>query len=828
MRVLPVIVASVPMLLPVASSGMLPDELISNPGFEVAENGKAAGWSPAYKGYEIDENVHHRGARSIRCVNTSADDMRGATYGVTLNQSEPRPVLFTGWSRAASVGGSTDADYSLYLDLEFTDGSPFYGQIAPFAAGTHDWQRKDLLVVPARPLRRATVYALFRSHIGTAWFDDFSVTEVQGDQFFDSQAIAPPRLPAGASHAWFVRDVEAKSGVLPLAADGSNSTLSLRLVTRPGKPDAVEEAILTDTTGRSRAVTAYYVERFAGSDALWWNDIRQAIPAGLSGERVNMTRVGVGATGTISVYPFGCVTQVKRGRAVGMPPSLGPRVSRIGYNAKAGLLYAAFDVALTPDNVANRDAEGHGTAKLAVAAFDVDPAWGFRSAAERFYRLFPEDFDRRAKADGIWMPFTDPSTIDRPQDFHIAYHEGLNSLAADDKLGILSFQYTEPMTWWMPMPREIPRTYDAALKVAREFANSKDEGLKRTGQALFNSGSWDENGKLNVTYADRPWSNGALWILNPSPYLPNSASLWTKYRVNYTPEYVAHMYGSDSPGVQDGEYLDSLEGWGDMPDYRPESIRYSHVPPTFASETYRPLITTWFSVWEYAAAIRADMRKRGKLLMANGTPWHKFDFLPLLDVAGTETDWSPGGAWRPDSDAVFNLRRTLSYRKPYLLLQNTTFEKFGTDRVEKYFQRSMFYGCFPSMFSPDAANHRYWETPALYNRDRPLFKRYIPAIQKLSAAGWEPITYARSDNPIVYVERYGDRLFTVLNDSEASASAVITVELGRLGVGLAAPLRVIDLVTQEVVASQPVQRMARIELTLKPGEGRALRLEPGK
>ena len=32
-----------------------------------------------------------------------------------------------------------------------------------------------------------------------------------------------------------------------------------------------------------------------------------------------------------------------------------------------------------------------------------------------------------------------------------------------------------------------------------------------------------------------------------------------------------------------------------------------------------------------------------------------------LDVAGTETNWMWGGTWRPDSDAVFNLR-TLSPR----------------------------------------------------------------------------------------------------------------------------------------------------------------------
>ena len=36
--------------------------------------------------------------------------------------------------------------------------------------------------------------------------------------------------------------------------------------------------------------------------------------------------------------------------------------------------------------------------------------------------------------------------------------------------GILTFRYTEPMTWWMPMPKEMPRTLEAALAEARRLA----------------------------------------------------------------------------------------------------------------------------------------------------------------------------------------------------------------------------------------------------------------------------------------------------------------------------------------------------------------------
>src|ERR1019366_10580077 len=141
-------------------------------------------------------------------------------------------------------------------------------------------------------------------------------------------------------------------------------------------------------------------------------------------------------------------------------------------------------------------------------------------------------------------------------------------------------------------------------------------------------------------------------------------------------------------------------------------------------------------------------------------------FAPLVDVMGIEVDWLDGdGKWQADTDETFNLRRTMSYRKPYLLLMNTNFDKFTAPMVEKYFNRSLFYAVYPSMFSADAATHPYWETPRWYNRDRPLFKKYIPVIKRLSAAGWEPIPYAHTGDAKVYVERYGNRLFAVLNDA---------------------------------------------------------------
>ena len=75
---------------------------------------------------------------------------------------------------------------------------------------------------------------------------------------------------------------------------------------------------------------------------------------------------------------------------------------------------------------------------------------------------------------------------------------------------------------------------------------------------------------------------------------------------------------------------------------------------------------------------------------------YRFTFLcPWLDVLGTESDWLSEGKDRPASDAQISLWRAMAGAKPYLLLMNTDFDAFTPDLVERYFQRSLFYGMWP-------------------------------------------------------------------------------------------------------------------------------------
>ncbi len=107
---------------------------------------------------------------------------------------------------------------------------------------------------------------------------------------------------------------------------------------------------------------------------------------------------------------------------------------------------------------------------------------------------------------------------------------------------------------------------------------------------------------------------------------------------------------------------------------------------------------------------------------------------------------------------------------------NTRFEEFSHELVEKYMKRSLAYGMFPGFFSHNASQGHYFSRPKLYERDRGLFKKYVPLCKLVAEAGWEPITLARSSDHHIYVERFGSRYLTIFNDSAERRTVTITLE----------------------------------------------------
>jgi len=754
---------------------------------------KSGAWRPYGEGYVQDDGV-------FICDNGAATVQRGVVQTVELNQTRPTPIVAFAESAADQVGGGKDSNYSLYLDLVYQDGTPLWGQTSAFSPGSHDWEPAKVLIFPDKPIKRVSLYLLFRGHTGRASFRNARLHELKTEgavvRFDGVPCLRPDRSYDGFS----VRDVAADSDFVAI----DRAALGLELDVRLSKPaeaskksperTAFYDVKLKDTTGRDRAVTLVFSlsdasVRANGAEPLTWcgaPDVIERTAPDREYMIVSPTRAGTGRG--LSRWPLAAITGGSRGLALGIDMSY-PAVFRCGYSAGTGELFAAFDLGLTKEKP---------EATLRLVSFAFDPEWAFRAAWEEYQRLFPEPFVSRLARHGLWMPFTKISEVRDWQDFGFAFKEGDNETAWDDGHGIVTFRYTEPMTWWMSMPPGVPRSYDAAVAFAENLAERGDVWALAWRSSSFR----DADGKIPVRLLDTPWCNGAVWSMCSLPQIPGAN---TDFRLKWNDELRKRLYGPDRAAGLDGEYIDSSEGYvTDELNFRRDHF-VGDRPLTFDSQYLRPAVFRGLIVYEYVRALAQDVHAMGKYMMANGTPHHLCWLVPLLEVAGTETNWNPGGQWRPPAISELLYRRALCGPKPYCFLQNTEFEQFGADLVEKYMKRSLAFGMFPGFFSADASTGHYFRRPELYERDRPLFRKYVPLCRLLSEAGWQPVTWARTESGNIHLERFGERYLTVFNSGDSKETAIIE---------LAAAWKSGDAVRDLVTGRQFPVREGRLEIAL--------------
>jgi len=717
---------------------------------------KADAWRPYERGFE-------RQGEGFVCDNGGdAGLRRGASQTVVLDQAAPAPIIASAWSKAENVGGEAGADYAVYLDLVYQDGSPLWGQVGTFRTGTHDWQKAEVTVFPSKPIKSLSFYLLLRGHSGKAYFKDPQLVapkSPEGAAMFDGLAV---RVREVRSATFLVRDVAAGSDFVEFA---DAKALGLKLEAKldgddPKAPTAVTGRLLNET-GKDRAVTLVYAAPVGGGGWRWLAGPREDRPAAPPMEYVDTLRAGsVGANGRLSRYPLAAVARGREGQALALDMAK-PAFFRAGYSAGAGCLYVACDLALTREKP---------SAEVSLRHFMFDGRQGFRGAVAGLYERFPDHFRSRTPEQGLWMPFHAISKVQGWEDFGFKFKEGNDETAWDDAHNIITFRYTEPMTWWMAMPKELPRTYEAAVAEARRLAEKGNAPAK----ALFASGHHDAEGRFVARMRDEPWCNGAVWSMNSSPAVAGDV---TDFKNKWSPAIREKLYGPGRKGDLDGEYVDSAEAYvTDELDYRRDHFATARTPLVWAAETHKPAVFKGLIAYEYVRGMADDVHAMGKLMMANSTPHNWCWLAPYLDVMGTETDWNPGGRWRPMSDTEMMYRRILCGPKPYCFLMNTDFDKWPYELTEKYMRRCLAYGMFPGFFSANASTGHYFSRPDLYNRDRPLFKKYVPLVRRVAEAGWQPVARARSDNPRVYVERWGEKLLTVFNDSGEKQAAAITLD----------------------------------------------------
>jgi len=174
----------------VATNGPRPVELVDSPSLAAARPAP-----PVTKLVRVSENLldpsayrgyqqgFERQVETFFCDNGGNPNVnRGVVQNIELRQAKPEPIFAVAYSKAEGVKGLVNFDYSITPEIRYTDGTYLYGNSAAFSVGTHDWQRREIYIMPEKPISHVYFNLLFRKHVGKVWFKGAEVYTVQAPE----------------------------------------------------------------------------------------------------------------------------------------------------------------------------------------------------------------------------------------------------------------------------------------------------------------------------------------------------------------------------------------------------------------------------------------------------------------------------------------------------------------------------------------------------------------------------------------------------------------------------------------------------------------------
>ncbi|MCC7495305.1 MAG: hypothetical protein IT204_23350 [Fimbriimonadaceae bacterium] len=478
-----------------------------------------------------------------------------------------------------------------------------------------------------------------------------------------------------------------------------------------------------------------------------------------------------------------------------------PRMFRTAYDAAERRLELTYDFALSA--LTRRPYE----ADFEFVLYTCDAAWGLRSALQRYYALFPEPFKVHVREQGMWMAFNRLSEIDNANEFGFGLQEGAPEPQYDDQLGVLDCNYYTHAGIWGNLPPPYDPEKDPLPPLPEQVKAINETFRKAMGQ----EGVYDAVGtrKPDGTLAVEKWSVYAhlLAQFNLDPELP-----YGKWLVEGTRRTTDSTRQRTNGGELDGFYYDGLTSGLN---YAREHFRTTDTPLLWDPARKQAFLNNFFSSIEFARATAEFLRPQGQVTMMNGGMGESFYVVPWLDVLGAET-----GLMIPRRD--FNFVRASLHHKPFMTLLKGDYERgLGRPEMELFMQRCLAYGVYPGFFdwppSGLGPGGQYWNHPAYYERDRDLHRKYQPLCKALALAGWEPLTHARSSDPLVFVERFGSGplvWLTLLNEQAQPRPTTLTVDAAGLGLD-PRRLRVTEITSGQTLATRATAPL-QLEVTVPP------------
>jgi hypothetical protein len=645
--------------------------------------------------------------------------------------------------------------------------------------GTAGWLSTPLTLNFVSGANASHLYcdAFIYNGYGTAWLDDVKLVDVFG----------------GNQPINFTGSVTSSGGVLTQTASHNNLNLTATF-TSVGTAVRVD-ATLTDTTGADRALELAYQLPLDVAGWTWDTDFVTPVTI------VNNTRyqyLDPSFTGgqSHSVYPFADVRNASAAFSLAVP--MGPQMDRLSYDTGDGLR-VSWDLGLSAAAT-----KTPSKASVSFWIYSVDPKWGLRAAAGKYYALNPSSFTSTTTKIGSWaLENSSPlSSVPTPSDFGWAFEEGDGELAFDNANGILGLHYVDPSGWFRPFPGYTSQpSYSTLINTLNNDAccgtgsTTDSTPVTEMAQAVINSSPYNAAGNYEVLDNPYFWYNSyaQIYPVSPDPDIPapSKYSVIKKYSVDNRIS-MAQSAGNTLGGI----FLDDLTWvFSTLQNYRRPLWAYSNSPLSFSYTTRKVTLFNGYSLGEFTSGISSYVHSKGIILAGSmGPPGTLTWFGGNVDMMGGEvTDAAES------FDKAYT-RRTMSYGKQWSNLFVSSSSAPSQATVLTYLRQALLLGYFPGF------NGIYWDTPVAYERDRSLFQQYIPLIKSEVTAGWQPVTYASSSDPKTFLERFGNPTagkfyVSAQNTGTSTSTPQITIDGAGLGISTSSSVTIKELLSNLAVSA---------------------------
>jgi len=768
-----------------------PENMVANPGFEQG----AEGWN-LRAGQSIDEKIFHSGKRAVR-LEVPGPESASSNVGCTVPVKPNTAYRCELWVRRENVGVCGAYASERDDNNKLTGKQTQVGRSIPKLDGVWHKLIWELTTQPE------TTRLNFRSDIykstGTLWLDDFFIAQV-------GKTVYQP----------VTGQVEKRGDAVAFRGALADAGLELQ-ATLTADDEAIRvEGVVRDTSGRDRAVGVRFGLPINAQGWTWYNELeeREEISAEKAYRHTYACKSGIGVC---SVYPWSALSGPDAGLTLALPVSQGPRVFVIQHDQRQPQTSLTFYFGLAQDAANNPS-----RAPFSFLIYTHAPAWGMRSAMEKYYRLFPESFVKRPRYEGYLnyanLERYDPDThslvayrtnLDDASDFGEGYNfiwhlhgcYDFRMVPYDDPKRPSDEKVMELLGEMVEREKEQPRYYIPTAETIKKLTYGPDGQILYIGDTRY----WRPQEGYNHT--DKPG-----WGLN--------------FRVNEDPGVSEHLanvsrqkleqYAEDETRKPFDAMLtaDAIEGYfanSSGLNFRREHFATTQVPLTFGRESLKVAMPN--TIWDFHKQVWWPLTQQYQVVThGNANKYEQTFTMPFVDLPMIENEWDRGHPERFE-----RYLRAIAHHKIWRFWRVLGAGEKDEASVRRHFARGLAYAVYPCVGPLQS-------TGGGLEKYRDLYRQYVPAIEELSIAGWEPVPYARATEGVI-VERYGsyeagELHFTLRNyDDEAAKVTEFSLDRQALGIPEYAHLVAVDILPGLAVTRWVEPKRWKVEV--EPDNARA-------